>query len=281
MIRQNREGYEEYNIPPDWDTGRKPGLAAMLRVGNEEEWIGPCLESILDFFDEIVISIDCDDKTDEIINSFNDEKIRVYEYPFDINPNGPGHDDYPADSVHDRAYYYNWTLAQTTRTHVCKWDADMLLRPEFDTESFYETILSNRIVFVHGWEIVSREFDRVSAANPVTGSEPRFFRVSEDLHYVQGGLCERFTYPALSQAIDFPKQAIHRAYNILTTNEENINKPIYFHTKHIKSTDKQAWPDNWEEMDHFREIESRKASGEELSIDPPDWCFKPPSDYLS
>lgn len=280
MERRNREGHEEYAIPADWATGRTPGLSAMVRVGNEEEWIGPCLESILDFFDEIVISIDCDDRTRAIIDAFDDEKITVYEYPFEINPNGPGHDEYPADSVHDRAYYYNWTLAQTTRSHVCKWDADMLLRPEFCTERFYDRVMGSRVLFTRGWEVISDDFDLISDANPTTGSEPRFFRVAKHLHYVQGALCETFTYPARSQAHRFPRQALHRARNVLTGAEDRVAEPTYFHTKHIKSSDKQAWPDDWEEMDHFQRIDDRKATGRPLDAKPPDWCFKSPEDYL-
>lgn len=280
MIRQNREGHDKYNIPDDWATDRTPGVSAMLRVGNEEEWIGPCLESIREFFDEIIITLDCDDRTDEIIDSFDDEIITVHEYPFEINPNGPGHSEYPADSVHDRAYYYNWTLAQTTRTHVCKWDADMLLRPKFCTEEFYDITTNNRVVFTKGWEIVSETFNYVSESNPTTGSEPRFFRVSEDLHYVQGELCENFMYPSLSQVNQFPKQMVHRAWNVITGNEYHVDEPTYFHTKHIKSSDKQAWPDNWEEMDHFQRIDDRKTKGKMLDVDPPSWCFKSPDDYL-
>lgn len=281
MIRRNREGHDEYYIDPYWYDDRERGVSAMLRVGNEEEWIGPCLESILEFFDEIVVTIDCDDRTLEVIETFDSPKIKVYEYPFDINPNGPGHSEYPADSVHDRAYYYNWSLSKTTKTHVSKWDADMLMLPEYVTEEFRQTVLENNIVKMSGWEVVDSRFERVSANNPTTGKEVRFFRVTPRLHYEQGALCENFTYPEPGEILEKPRLSAYRLWNLVSGNEVHVDEPTYLHTKHIKSSDKQAWPENWEEMDHFREIDDRKAEGPPLDVSAPDFCFKSVEDYLS
>lgn len=281
MIRTNREGYTDYDIDPDWHADRDRGLSAMLRVGNEEEWIGPCLESILEFFDEIVITIDCDDRTLDVIETFDSPKIQVYEYPFDINPNGPGHDEYPADSVHDRAYYYNWSLSKTTLTHVSKWDADMLLLPEYATAEFRETVLSANVVKTSGWEVVSPDFEQISATNPTTGKEVRFFRVRPRLHYEQGAVCENFTYPEPGMdALEKPVLAAYRLWNLLSGNEVHVSDPTYLHTKHVKSSDKQAWPDDWEELEHFQRIENRKQSGAPLDVDVPDYCYKSADDYL-
>lgn len=281
MIRQNREEYDEHEISANWHADRERGVSAMLRVGNEQEWIGPCLESILEFFDEIVVTIDCDDRTLDIIETFNSPKIEVYEYPFDINPNGPGHDGYPADSVHDRAYYYNWSLSKTTKTHVSKWDADMLMLPKYATEEFRETVLDNNIVKMSGWEVVDPEFERVSANNPTTGKEVRFFKVTPRLHYEQGELCENFTYPEPGEILNKPILSAYRLWYLVSGNEIHLDEPTYLHTKHIKSSDKQAWPDNWEEMDHFQEIENRKVEGSHLDVSVPDFCFKSVEDYLS
>lgn len=281
MILRNQEGKTEYNIDSDWHSDREYGVSAMLRVGNEEEWIGPCLESILNFFDEIVITVDCDDRTLKVIESFNSPKIAVYEYPFDINPNGPGHDDYPVDSVHDRAYYYNWSLSKTTMTHVSKWDADMIMLPEFATDEFKRRVLNSNIVKTSGWEVVDREFDQISTQNPTTGKEVRFFEVTPRLYYEQGEFCENFTYPSPSQIIDKPLLSAYRLWNIVSNKELHIEEPTYLHTKHIKSSDKQAWPDNWEELDHFREINSRKESGQLLDVSIPNCCFKSVEDYIS
>ena len=281
MIRENRERHEDYYIDPDWHADRERGVSAMLRVGNEEEWIGPCLESILEFFDEIVVTIDCDDQTLEIIETFDSPKIEVYEYPFDINPNGPGHDENPADSVHDRAYYYNWSLSKTTKTHVSKWDADMLMLPEYETEEFRQTVLDNNVIKMSGWEVVDPKFEWVSANNPTTGKEVRFFRVTPRLHYEQGELCENFTYPEPGEILEKPILSAYRLWNIVSRNEIHVDEPTYLHTKHIKSSDKQAWPDNWEEIDHFQEIDERKTAGSPLTVSVPEFCFNSVEDYVS
>jgi len=281
MIRKNREGYDEYTIPADWHADRDRGISAMLRVGNEEEWIGPCLESIVDFFDEIVITIGCDDRTRDIIETFDSPKIDIYEYPFEPNPNGPGHDEYPEDSVYDRAYYYNWSLAKTTKTHVSKWDADMIMLPEYATESFRQRVLEKNVVKMRGWEVVDETFEYISKTNPTTGKEVRFFRVHPSLYYEQGTVCEEFTYPDPEEGLRSPVRAIRRAWNLLTGNEIHIDEPTFLHTKHIKSSDKQAWPDNWEELEHFQQIDERKQTGERLNADVPECCHRSAEDYLA
>lgn len=281
MIQQNREGHDEFDIDADWYRDRNKGVSAMLRVGNEEEWIGPCLESIVGFFDEIVITINCDDRTLDIIETFDSPKIEVYEYPFEINPNGPVHDEYPADSVHDRAYYYNWSLSKTTYTHVSKWDADMLMLPEYCTEEFKRTVLSNRITFTSGWEVVTDDFSHVSKTNEKTGNEIRFFEVKPWLYYRQGSVCENFVYPAIRDWRKAPLVTTYRAWNLVTDTEHHTSEPTYLHTKHIKQSDKQAWPDNWEEIDHFQDIDDRKQKGRELPVEPPEFCFNSPEAYLS
>lgn len=281
MIRQNREGYDEYKIDPEWHADREHGVSAMLRVGNEEEWIGPCLDSIIEFFDEVIVTINCEDRTLEIIEMFDSPKIDVYEYPFDINPNGPGHNEYSADSVHDRAYYYNWSLSKTTKTHVSKWDADMIMLPEYATGEFRQSVLDNNIIKMSGWEVVDPNFERLSANNHTTGKEVRFFKVTPRLHYEQGEMCENFTYPGPREVFNNPILSVYRLWNLVSASEVHINEPTYLHTKHIKSSDKQAWPDNWEDMNHFQKIDDRKLNGPDLDISVPDFCFNSVEDYLS
>ena len=83
MHLKNVEAAEAYFISEDWHSIRKPGIAAMLRVKDEEEFIKPCLVSIKDFFDEIVIALNCcTDNTPKIIAELNLPQVRVLEYPF-------------------------------------------------------------------------------------------------------------------------------------------------------------------------------------------------------
>jgi len=97
---QNIEGYTEYNVDPQAWVNRKPGISALLRLANEEDFIRPCIESILPIFDEIVCTLQCStDSTEQILRSFNDPKIKIYHYPFESIPNGPGHGEQPKSSV--------------------------------------------------------------------------------------------------------------------------------------------------------------------------------------
>ena len=53
MKINNSENMYEYNI--HIDTNRKKGISAMMRVGNEEEFIKASILSTIDFFDEIIL----------------------------------------------------------------------------------------------------------------------------------------------------------------------------------------------------------------------------------
>jgi hypothetical protein len=179
MILKNRENLKEFDIPADWYKNRKPGVSAALRIGNEERWIGPCLESILPFFDEIVIAIECTDRTKEIIQTFDSPKIKVYDYPFKI---GHFYDKVYPDTVHTIAYFYNWTMAKTTKTVVCKWDGDMVMLPDF--YKTYDLIMRKNVVRTCGYQPVSLEPFTLSNGDPYASYQVRFWKVREFLYWI-------------------------------------------------------------------------------------------------
>jgi glycosyltransferase involved in cell wall biosynthesis len=55
------------------------------------------------------------------------DRLEVKHYPFSISRCGPEHLGTPADSVHNLAYYYNWSFSHVRTTFALKWDADMVL----------------------------------------------------------------------------------------------------------------------------------------------------------
>ena len=119
MHLKNREGVEKYFIKKDWLENRKDGISAMIRIKNEEEFILPSIQSVLGFFDEIIVTLNgSEDNTENIIRNINSDKIKIYQYPFKMHHNGPGHRDIPEDSIHDLAYYYNWSLSLTSSSFV-------------------------------------------------------------------------------------------------------------------------------------------------------------------
>ena len=54
------------------------------------------------------------DGTDELVQSwaYGKPKVRVYRYPFDSAPNGPGHDKRCSSVEASRAFFYNWTTGK-------------------------------------------------------------------------------------------------------------------------------------------------------------------------
>ena len=285
----NRENFVEYNISPSWYKDRKPGISAMLRVGNEEEWIGPCLESIIPFFDEIIISLDCSDKTREIIQSFSSKKIKVYDYPFRLGAvDGISH----PDSLHDQAYYYNWTLSKTTKTHVSKWDADMIMLP--DLYPFKSLIQSKNVVRVFGYNVASLNPPQLIQTFPFETEEVRFFKVNKHMIYRQPSAQEikfywhNFIAPSRAEVFAYDRAGLpkiftrpkdwlfsnpylhyYRLSNILLKKEVTIKNPMYIHTKYIK-TNKTVYTDT----------EKDPMPGEKKRINIPKFMFKSPKEYI-
>lgn len=238
MITENIEGFTEYSINPDWAKDREPGLSAMIRLKDESEHIRQSLDSIVSWFDEIIICLQpCADDTPEIVKAYESDKIKIYEYPFESQPNGPCHDSHDEGSVYDRSYFYNWSLAKTTKTHVSKWDGDMVAM-DWLGYTAKELLTRYDVVRCQGIDICG---DWKMSPHHLTANEPRFFRVTEETFYQQGKFCEVFTK--------------HHADGI------SISKPGYLHFKWAKSLNSatKAWPDNWKEIDHFNRIYKNKA----------------------
>ena len=144
MHLRNLEQIDEFYIAEDWYENRKRGISAMLRIKDEEEFIKPCLLSIKDFFDEVVIGLNnCSDSTPQIIKELHLPNVTCFEYPFKLHHNGPGHNTIPENSVHDNAYFYNWVLSKTNYSYVCKWDGDMVALPNVD-KKLKELFLTTR-----------------------------------------------------------------------------------------------------------------------------------------
>ncbi|MCW5697368.1 MAG: glycosyltransferase family 2 protein [Bauldia sp.] len=235
----NREGFREFNIRYRWWEGREDGISAAVRLRNEEEWVEPAIRSILPWCDEVVAALQCcTDRTEEVLRSIDDPKIRIVHYPFLSHPNGPGHDQHPDDSVYDRSYFYNWTLAQTRFSHALKWDGDMVA---FDWLGIDLKLASARsdIVRFNGIDIVGPGLNL--GVRHHTAMDPRLFLVTPETFYTQGARCEQFSARRLpSEALDMP---------------------AYLHFKWSKSraSATKSWPGGWESLEHFQKIMERSV----------------------
>jgi len=148
---------------------RPIGLSAFVRCKNEEEYIVASLMSVYRVCDEIVVIFNnSTDRTRERVADLmrDHPKIRVTDYTNECAPIGSGYFESvrakPATSI---AKYYNWCLEQTTFSHVCKWDGDMVATPVF--EQVRELISSSEIVVFDGYDVLGEK---------TTDMEPRIFK---------------------------------------------------------------------------------------------------------
>lgn len=247
MISKNIEGLHEYNIDEEFWDGREFGLSAMVRLKDEAQWCLYSLESIVQWCDEVVIALQGrqSDKTDEIVYEWSmqyPEKVFVYEYPFNSFPNGPGHDQNVKSSIFDRAYFYNWVQSLTTKSHVMKWDGDMVAHDNL-RDIIRSRLDSIEVLRFKGVDICDKHLQYMSV-RPYTACEPRIWRVTPKTYWKTGKLCEEFTYG-------------HH-------DGEALTDPAYLHFKWAKPLESatKAWPKNWRETDHFKRVFQKSQRGD-------------------
>jgi len=295
MPIHNRDRISQYDIPEDWYANRSLGLSAFIRIKDEERWIGPCVESILDFFDEIVVTIDKGtiDRTVDILASFQSPKIKMFYYPFKINAGIV-----PEDSVNSGAYYTNWSISKTSFSHVSQWDADMIMLPSF--KKYKEFILRKNMLRFSGYDIATPDFKYIAKSD--RSDSPRYrrlcdiriYRVNKHLFY-RGNkklylsqikekpdrcsfqpMCERFTY--YSNLIDildprlwlkYPHPQLQHIWNVIARKDFAFPKPIYLHTKPLKQHK------TWSGKDMTTE------RGKDIPVEVPSFVFKLPEAYLN
>jgi glycosyltransferase involved in cell wall biosynthesis len=148
---------------------RPIGLSAFVRCKNEEEYIVASLLSVYRVFDEIIVILNnSTDRTKELIDSVlpTHPKIKLFEYSNECSSVGQGYyERILANPQMSLAKYYNWCLEQTTFSHVCKWDGDMIATPEF--EQAKSLTRSADVVLFDGYDVLGED---------TTDLEPRIFK---------------------------------------------------------------------------------------------------------
>src|SRR5262249_14119654 len=150
-------------------TTRPVGLSAVMRCRNEEEYVGASILSIYRIFDEFVVVLNnSTDRTRKLIEDLlpDHPKVRLLEYSNECSPAGPGYyESVLAKPESSLAKYYNWCLEQTSFSHVCKWDGDMIATPVF--EQVRTLIESSDVVVFDGYDVLGER---------TTDFEPRIFK---------------------------------------------------------------------------------------------------------
>jgi glycosyltransferase involved in cell wall biosynthesis len=134
----SRTHYWSLRLAHKLTRGRR--ISAMIRVRNEEEFLRPSVESIVDLVNEIVIVDNLSsDGTPAIIEELrrkHSTKVVVDRYPYEVRRvgqetlelvNTPG----GVKSPHHSATFYNFCLRRCRYEFVLKWDGDMIATEEF------------------------------------------------------------------------------------------------------------------------------------------------------
>lgn len=240
MILRNREGVAALDIRSDWHANRVPGLSALIRLRDEATWCEKAIESFLPWVDEAVIVVQpSQDETRQIVERYRSETVRIFEYPFQTHPSGPGHDSMPPDSVHASAYHYNFTLARSTRTHAVKLDGDMVMMDWAGAAIRARMAAGHDRIKFEGVDIVGDDLTHI-------GCHPRcptdgVFRVTPDVEYRQGPL----------------SQKLHCGQPVTHT----VGRPAFLHFKWARkgeASQTKRWPADWREKPHFTRIWARR-----------------------
>ena len=138
---------------------RNMGLSAFVRCTNEEEYIVASLLSAYRGFDEIIVIINnSTDRTrvlaDNLLMDY--PKVKLLNYSHKCSPIGPDYIErvkqYPDSSL---AKYYNWCIDQTTFSHVCNWDGDMIAIPAL--EVVRKHIENYEVVIFDGYDVLGKD----------------------------------------------------------------------------------------------------------------------------
>jgi len=313
MVHKNIEGYMEYDINKRWYKNRKKGLSAVIRCYGDEKKIGPCIESCTELFDEIIVVLTeiKDDRTEDIVRSFNSSKIKLYKYPFRVKValsqkelfKKMGRIKYNSKeiftspiikrgTVHAFSYLTNWGLSKTTYSHIApQWDADHILLPKYNNKKFKEFILSKNNIRVSGYNIATPDFKYLSKKMPYHSNHPRFFKVTKWFFYfgtIHNGEGTSYRVSFLDQLKDirnyilYPFQQIQLIKNLLADKDYVFPHPIYLHTKLInlkEDLNTQGKYTGSKEYNKWRHSNCRDL-GKKIDVEVPEFVFKKPEDYI-
>ena len=192
---RNREGRDDFEVRWPRDAGAlEPGMTSVLRVKNEARslpWVLPPLFRATQHV--VVVDNQSDDGTPEVARAVAEQagaadRLTVTEYPFAVSRCGAEHLGTPEDSVHNLAYFYNWSFAHVNTSYSMKWDGDMVLTAE-GVETFAD--LAWQLENVEAVIAMPRhplfvESDRVAYLDVyLTNVEEYVFPMGDDYRYVK------------------------------------------------------------------------------------------------
>ncbi len=199
---------DEYCFHPDQlaPESRAPGISAIMRLRNSEDFLEAVVESHAPYFDEIVaVYNQCTDATPAILAALDERfpgKLKITHYEPRVFPSGtPEHIAEPADSPHSLVNYSNFALAQSTHRIVALLDDDHIA-VERNVARLTEAIRRKGSLKGAMWCISGLNLDRhrdgtlgVHLAAPFAGNgDHGYFEVTRKTYFEHGRKFERLRY---------------------------------------------------------------------------------------
>lgn len=256
MIR-NAEGIETYDIDEHAfePCNKQPGISAVLCVKDDAEWISLSLASIMGWVDEIIIVVHGQqrDNTREIALGFATWAIRtglpvkVFSYPFELYPVGPGHDQVPERSATARSWLFNWAVSQVSHQHVLMWRADMVAFDDLGFEAHTTIKGFNKLAMrFRGIDIVGPDLIH-QAKQPWTPCETRLFSLMAGVPFRTGKYREELDVERFGDRVRMRHAMSYLSFTWAKSEESRTS----------------AWPQGWRGIEHFAGLARTKVSGDE------------------
>jgi glycosyltransferase involved in cell wall biosynthesis len=191
---------------------RQDGISGFMRVKNEELFLKPVIESVIDSLDEIIIVFaDCEDNTPQIAHEAqkrHPDKIKCFHYPVTVCPAlAPEFKKIPPESPNSLVNYYNFALAKTTRKIAVKIDGDDYFIPEI-LKKYTDQIRNQNIqkyLQFRGINLIQHDGKIfVYGERPTAGGNDRgFFTVIPETYHRLAVSCEGFVHPYSVQDLGY------------------------------------------------------------------------------
>lgn len=210
------------------DTPRLPGISAIMRIKNGEDFLRLSIESHLPYYDEIIACYnDCQDNTVQILNELQQrypDKIKVFEYLPKVHPIfSVEHNSCKTDDLHSLANYCNFALSKARYSVATKLDDDHLAIEQNLVPLIAE--IRNDIAKGH------KKIYTFSGVNLAKGENDNIGIYMNDPLV---GIGDHMYFPVTSN-IYFSQEKDMEAFKFLGKSFEKQYKGImYFHLKYLK-----------------------------------------------
>ena len=234
------------------------GISLIIRAKNEEKNIRLCIESVIDYVDEIIfVDNGSEDQTYQIALTLSSKysKIKVYQYNISVNKVGAEH--LQALKNKDKntlATFYNWCLSKATKKIVFKWDADFICIQQNFQKLINQYDLRNKnehmAIWFTGYTLFINE-NKYYINTKSFYDEYRIFSYEHNFKWEDANLCE-YTDPYLHSCQE----------------KYVFNEPLFFEIKRteINEFQERSMLIDSRDINDYQFLESLRNNQQELNL---------------